>query len=35
MIKQEEILKTFYRWHVLKHDFEAIQKDKKTWELEV
>jgi len=35
MFDQEEILKTFYRWHILKHDFETIQKDKKIWKLEV
>jgi hypothetical protein len=35
MLDQEEILKTFYRWHILKHDFETIQKDKKIWKLEV
>jgi glycosyltransferase involved in cell wall biosynthesis len=33
MLNKEEILKTFYRWHVLKHDLESITNDMKTWQL--
>jgi glycosyltransferase involved in cell wall biosynthesis len=35
MFNMEEILKTFYRWHILKHDLETIQKDRETWNLEI
>lgn len=33
MFNSEEILKTFYRWHVLKHPLEEILKDRFTWSL--
>lgn len=33
LFEKEEILKTFYRWHILKHDLETIKKDQKTWSL--
>lgn len=31
MFNKEEILKTFYRWHILKHPIEDILKDRFTW----
>ena len=33
LFDKEEILKTFYRWHILKHDLETIKKDEKIWSL--
>lgn len=33
LFDKEEILKTFYRWHILKHDLETIKKDQNTWSL--
>lgn len=33
MFDQEEILKTFYRWHILKHPLEEIKRNSKTWKL--
>lgn len=35
IFNQEEILKTFYRWHVLNHSLEDIKKDSKTWQLKI
>lgn len=34
MFNQEEILKTFYRWHILKHPLEQIKSNSKTWRLQ-
>jgi len=34
MFNQEEILKTFYRWHILKHPLEQIKTNSKTWGLQ-
>jgi len=33
MLDQEEILKTFYRWHILKHSLEEIRSTAKSWNL--
>ena len=33
LFEKEEILKTFYRWNILKHDLDSIKKDQKTWSL--
>lgn len=33
MFNKEEILKTFYRWHILKHNLETIKLSEKTWTL--
>jgi hypothetical protein len=35
MFNQEEILKNFYRWHILKDDIETIKKESKIWKLNV
>ena len=33
MFNKEPILKCFYRWHILKHGLEDVQKDLETWSL--
>ena len=33
MFNQEEILKNFYRWHILNHKIEDIKNTSKTWNL--
>lgn len=33
MLEKEEILKTFYRWHILKHTLDQIKQDQKEWSL--
>lgn len=35
MFNKEEILKTFYRWHILQYNLETILKDRLTWNLNV
>jgi hypothetical protein len=33
LFEKEEILKTFYRWHILKHTLDEIKQNQKTWSL--
>jgi hypothetical protein len=35
MFNNEEILRNFYRWHILKDDIEKIKAESKTWRLNV
>jgi hypothetical protein len=35
MFNNEEILRNFYRWHILKDDIEKIKTESKTWRLNV